>query len=100
MGEASRFPSGPAKCEVFNEADPCTLFSDVLYKSTFPQHFASKFFLFLSTLSQLRRSYATPTLSIGGIVFEVAFGGVSDGVGTGRIECARAAPVTYRRDRR
>jgi hypothetical protein len=28
-GEASRFPSGPAKCEVFNEADPCTLFSDV-----------------------------------------------------------------------
>jgi hypothetical protein len=28
-GEASRFPSGPAKREVFNEADPCTLFSDI-----------------------------------------------------------------------
>jgi hypothetical protein len=27
-------------------------------------------------------------------------GGVSDGVGTDRIECARAMPVTYRRDRR
>jgi hypothetical protein len=36
----------------------------------------------------------------GGIVFEVAFGGVSDGVGTDRIECVRAKPVTYRRDRR
>jgi hypothetical protein len=36
----------------------------------------------------------------GGIVFEVAFGGVSDGVGTDRIECVRAMPITYRRDRR
>jgi hypothetical protein len=55
---------------------------------------------FLSTFLQLRRSYATPMLSIGGIVFEVAFGGVSDSVGTGRIECARATPVTYRHDQR
>jgi hypothetical protein len=29
MGEASRFPTGPAKCEVFNEPDPGTLFFDV-----------------------------------------------------------------------
>jgi hypothetical protein len=36
----------------------------------------------------------------GGIVFEVAFGGVSNGMGTNHIECARAKPVTYRRDRR
>jgi hypothetical protein len=36
----------------------------------------------------------------GGIVFEVAFGGVSDSLGTDRLGCARAKPVTYRRDRR
>jgi hypothetical protein len=47
-------------------------------------------------LSQHQRSYATPMK--GGIVFEVAFGGVSDGMGTSCIECARAAPVTYRHD--
>jgi hypothetical protein len=51
-------------------------------------------------LAQLRRSYATPMLSIGGIVFELAFGGVSGGVGTSHIECAWATPVTYRRDQR
>jgi hypothetical protein len=37
---------------------------------------------------------------VGGIVFEVAFGGVSNGMGMSCIECARAAPVTYRRNRR
>jgi hypothetical protein len=37
---------------------------------------------------------------MGDIVFEVAFGGVSDGVGADRIECARSTPVTYRHDRR
>jgi hypothetical protein len=36
----------------------------------------------------------------GGIVFEVAFGGVSDGLGTDRLGCARAKPVTYRCDRK
>jgi hypothetical protein len=36
----------------------------------------------------------------GGLVFEVAFGGVSDSLGTDRLRCARAKPVTYRRDRR
>jgi hypothetical protein len=36
----------------------------------------------------------------GGLVFEVAFGGVSDSLGTDRLGCARAKPVTYHRDRR
>jgi hypothetical protein len=63
----------------------------------FLQPFVPKFFLF---------EHAFATLSMlcypleGGIVFEVSFGGVSDGVGTDRIECARAKPVTYHRDRR
>jgi hypothetical protein len=41
-----------------------------------------------------------PPYTPGGIVFEVAFDGVSEGVGADRIECAQATPVTYRRDRR
>jgi hypothetical protein len=49
-------------------------------------------------LAQRCRSYATPPK--GGIVFEVAFGGVSDGAGTNCIGCARAKLVTYRRARR
>jgi hypothetical protein len=36
----------------------------------------------------------------GGIVFDVAFGRVSDGLGTDRLGCARAKPVTYRCDRK
>jgi hypothetical protein len=36
----------------------------------------------------------------GSLVFEVSFGGVSNSLGTGRLGCARAKPVTYRRDRR
>jgi hypothetical protein len=62
----------------------------------FPQPFVSKFFLFenaFATLSKL--CYPLE----GGIVFEVAFGGVSNGLGTDRIRCERAKPVTYRRDR-
>jgi hypothetical protein len=55
---------------------------------------------FWITFSQHRRSYATPIHSKGGIVFEVAFSGVSDGVGADCIECARATPVTYRHNRR
>jgi hypothetical protein len=47
-------------------------------------------------------AFAAPTKlcypHVGGIVFEVAFGGVSDGMGTSCIECARAAPVTYHRN--
>jgi hypothetical protein len=36
----------------------------------------------------------------GGIVFGVDFGGVSSGMGTVRIECTRATPITYRRNRK
>jgi hypothetical protein len=36
----------------------------------------------------------------GGLVSEVAFGGVSDSLGTDRLGGARAKPVTYRRDRK
>jgi hypothetical protein len=43
---------------------------------------------------------ARPPLWGGGLVFEVAFGGVSDSLGTNRLGGARAKPVTYRRDRR
>jgi hypothetical protein len=89
------FPSGPTKCEVFNEADPCILFLTCNI-SQFPPSFSSPRFFLSSMLSQHQRSYATPMK--GGIVFEVAFGGVSDGMGTSCIECARAAPVTYRHD--
>jgi hypothetical protein len=96
-GEASWFPSGPAKCEIFNEADPCILFLTCNISQCSPNPSCPRFFSF---------KYAFATLSKlcypleGGIVFEVAFGGVSDGMGTSCIECARAEPVTYRRDRR
>jgi hypothetical protein len=47
-------------------------------------------------------AFTTPTKlcypRAGGIVFEVAFGGVSDSMGTTCVECARAAPVTFRRN--
>jgi hypothetical protein len=65
---------------------------------SFPQCLLPNF-LFLNESSWFRRSYAPPIRS-GGIVFGVGFGGVSNGVGAGRIECTRATPVTYYRDRR
>jgi hypothetical protein len=73
--------------------------SDMRYKSVFPQHLMSKIVSFeyaFATPSKL--CYSGPVE--GGIVFEVAFGGVSDGTGTGCIKCARAEPVTYRHGRR
>jgi hypothetical protein len=61
-----------------------------------PSFSRPRFFLF-------EYAFAAPTKlcypRAGGIVFEVAFGGVSDGMGTGCIECARAAPVIYCHDR-
>jgi hypothetical protein len=55
----------------------------------FPQPFVPTFFLFEHAFAML--SKLCHPLE-GGIVFEVAFGGVRDGVGTNRIECARASP--------
>jgi hypothetical protein len=55
------------------------------------------YFLFKNAFATLSKLYYPLE---GGIVFEVAFGGVSDSLGTNRLACARAKPVTYRRDRR
>jgi hypothetical protein len=61
-----------------------------------PSSSRPRFFLF-------EFAFAAPTKlcypRAGGIVFEVAFGVVSDGMGTGCIECARAASITYHRNR-
>jgi hypothetical protein len=71
-------PPGSTKCDVFNEAALCTLFLTCNISQCSPKAFVPKFF-FLS-------EHACATLA--GIVFEVAFGGVSDGVGTNCIRCA------------
>jgi hypothetical protein len=55
------------------------------------------YFLFknaFATLSKLGHLFGE------GLVSEVAFGGVSDSLGTDCLGGARAKPVTYRRDRR
>jgi hypothetical protein len=84
-------------CEVFNEADPCILFLTCNISQVSPSFSCPRFFSFeYAFAAPMKLCYPRE----GGIVFEVAFGGVSDGMGTSCIECAWTAPVTYRRDRR
>jgi hypothetical protein len=93
MGEASRFLAGPAKCEVFNEANPGTFLTCNTSRS-FPQCSLSSSFLHGFAEVML------PLYTSGGIVFGVSFGEVCNGVVAESIKCIRATPVTYYHDRR
>jgi hypothetical protein len=71
------------KREVFNEAAPCILFLTCNISQCSPNPSCPNFFLFEHAFATvLKLCYPLE----GGIVFEVAFGRVSDGMGASRIE--------------
>jgi hypothetical protein len=75
---------------------PCFLTCNT---SQFPPSACCPIFLFECIVAALLKLCSPHTLQ-GGVVYGVDFGGVSNGVGTNRIECTRATPVTYRRNRK
>jgi hypothetical protein len=75
---------------------PCFLTCNI---TQFPPSACRPIFFFECVFAAPTKLWYPHTLR-GGIVFGVACSGVSNGVGADRIECARATPVTYRRNRK